>query len=309
MLYRDSYEDAWQRGYRDLTPANLYNVDYSLLGTARVEPLLRRIRNEMAGAGLIPESAKGECNLGQHEIAFRYADALDLRRQPRHLQERRQGDRRPGGHGAHLHGQAQRARGQLLPHPLLAARRRTGGRRCSATARPTCRETGQRVLAGLLATMREFSAAVRAEHQLLQAVPAGLVRADRAALGRRQPHLRAAGGRARAGHAGGEPGAGRRRQPVPGDRRRWSPGRCTASRTSWSWRTSSPATRTTTPSAPRVPAHAARRAGAVGGLGGGRAAAFGDEVVAHYANNARVELAAFDAAVTDWELLRGFERL
>jgi glutamine synthetase len=38
-------------------------------------------------------------------------------------------------------------------------------------------------------------------------------------------------------------------------------------------------------------------------------AAFGDEVVAHYANNARVELTAFDAAVTDWELLRGFERL
>jgi glutamine synthetase len=39
------------------------------------------------------------------------------------------------------------------------------------------------------------------------------------------------------------------------------------------------------------------------------AAAFGDEVVAHYANMARVELAAFDAAVTDWELRRGFERL
>ncbi|MBO0868280.1 MAG: glutamine synthetase, partial [Micromonosporaceae bacterium] len=38
-------------------------------------------------------------------------------------------------------------------------------------------------------------------------------------------------------------------------------------------------------------------------------AAFGDEVVAHYANNARVELAAFEAAVTDWELMRGFERL
>jgi glutamine synthetase len=38
-------------------------------------------------------------------------------------------------------------------------------------------------------------------------------------------------------------------------------------------------------------------------------AAFGDEVVEHYANNARVELAAFDAAVTDWELFRGFERL
>ena len=37
--------------------------------------------------------------------------------------------------------------------------------------------------------------------------------------------------------------------------------------------------------------------------------AFGDDVVAHYANMATVELAAFDAAVTDWELFRGFERL
>jgi glutamine synthetase len=39
------------------------------------------------------------------------------------------------------------------------------------------------------------------------------------------------------------------------------------------------------------------------------AAAFGDEVVAHYTNMAKVELSAFDAAVTDWELRRGFERL
>ena len=37
--------------------------------------------------------------------------------------------------------------------------------------------------------------------------------------------------------------------------------------------------------------------------------AFGDDVVAHYLNNARVELAAFNAAVTDWERMRGFERL
>ena len=37
--------------------------------------------------------------------------------------------------------------------------------------------------------------------------------------------------------------------------------------------------------------------------------AFGEEVVAHYLNHARVELAAFDAAVTDWERRRGFERL
>jgi glutamine synthetase len=76
IVFQDTYEEAWLAGYRDLTPANLYNVDYSMLGTARVEPLLRRIRKDMAGAGMIVESAKGECNLGQHEIAFKYLDAL-----------------------------------------------------------------------------------------------------------------------------------------------------------------------------------------------------------------------------------------
>jgi glutamine synthetase len=76
LVFRDTYEDAWSKGYRDLAPANLYNVDYSLLGTARVEPLIRRIRNAMEGAGLAVENSKGECNLGQHEINFRYADAL-----------------------------------------------------------------------------------------------------------------------------------------------------------------------------------------------------------------------------------------
>jgi glutamine synthetase len=76
IVFRNTYEEAWGSGYRDLTPANLYNVDYSMLGTARVEPLLRRIRNEMFAAGMTVESAKGECNLGQHEIAFKYREAL-----------------------------------------------------------------------------------------------------------------------------------------------------------------------------------------------------------------------------------------
>ena len=76
IVFRDTYEQAFDKGYRDLSPANLYNVDYSLLGTARVEPLIRRIRNGMGGAGLRVENSKGECNFGQHEINFRYADAL-----------------------------------------------------------------------------------------------------------------------------------------------------------------------------------------------------------------------------------------
>jgi glutamine synthetase len=76
VVYQDSYEQAAAKNYRGLVPANQYNVDYSILGTARIEPLLRRIRNQMAGAGMYVESAKGECNLGQHEIAFRYAEAV-----------------------------------------------------------------------------------------------------------------------------------------------------------------------------------------------------------------------------------------
>jgi glutamine synthetase len=76
LVFMDTYEEAWRKRYRDLEPANYYNVDYSLLGTARIEPLLRRIRNSMAGAGLAVENAKGECNFGQHEINFKFDRAL-----------------------------------------------------------------------------------------------------------------------------------------------------------------------------------------------------------------------------------------
>ena len=76
IVFKTTYEQAWRSGYRDMDPANLYNVDYSLLGTSRVEPLIRRIRNEMAAAGLTVENSKGECNFGQHEINFRYGEAL-----------------------------------------------------------------------------------------------------------------------------------------------------------------------------------------------------------------------------------------
>jgi glutamine synthetase len=76
IVFKDTFEQAWSKAYRDLTPANQYNVDYSIIGTTRVEPLLRAIRVGMAGAGMTVESAKGECNLGQHEIAFRYDEAV-----------------------------------------------------------------------------------------------------------------------------------------------------------------------------------------------------------------------------------------
>ncbi len=76
IVYNNTYEQAFTKGYKDLTPSNQYNVDYSILGGSRVEPLLRAIRLGMSGAGMNVESVKGECNFGQHEIAFKYSDAL-----------------------------------------------------------------------------------------------------------------------------------------------------------------------------------------------------------------------------------------
>jgi glutamine synthetase len=76
VVYKDTYEEAWNKGYKNLIPVNQYNVDYSILGGSRIEPLLREIRLGMSAAGMTVESVKGECNLGQHEIAFKYSDAL-----------------------------------------------------------------------------------------------------------------------------------------------------------------------------------------------------------------------------------------
>jgi glutamine synthetase len=76
ILFEDTYEQAWSAHYRDLTPSNQYNIDYSIVGTSRVEPLLRDIRNSMYAAGMNVEGAKGECNFGQHEIGFLYDDVL-----------------------------------------------------------------------------------------------------------------------------------------------------------------------------------------------------------------------------------------
>jgi glutamine synthetase len=76
LLFAESYESLWTKRYVDIQPANQWNNDYSVLGTGRVETVLRDIRRGMRDAGMVVESAKGECNLGQHEIAFKYADAL-----------------------------------------------------------------------------------------------------------------------------------------------------------------------------------------------------------------------------------------
>ena len=78
VMFRESYDSAREKGYRDMKPANAYNVDYSILGTTMVEDVIRPIRLAMKQSGLKVEDSKGECNLGQHEINFRYQDALRM---------------------------------------------------------------------------------------------------------------------------------------------------------------------------------------------------------------------------------------
>lgn len=76
IVFDDSFRDAWAKGYDNLRPSTDYNVDYDLLASNRVEPLLHDIRVSMDKAGMYCEGVKGECNLGQQEIAFRYDTAL-----------------------------------------------------------------------------------------------------------------------------------------------------------------------------------------------------------------------------------------
>lgn len=76
IVFDDSYRKAFKKGYRGLKTSTDYNVDYDLLASTRVEPLLRTIRNQMDEAGMYCEGVKGECNLGQQEIAFLYDRVL-----------------------------------------------------------------------------------------------------------------------------------------------------------------------------------------------------------------------------------------
>ena len=76
FLFRETYEEARERHYRGLTPSVPYILDYHILASTYDEPLLRRIQTEMKAAGMRVESSKGEAGPGQHEINFRFADAL-----------------------------------------------------------------------------------------------------------------------------------------------------------------------------------------------------------------------------------------
>src|SRR3954451_1235814 len=77
-LLRESYPEAHARHYRDLTPSVPYILDYHILATSYDEPFIRTIRNSMHAAGIRVENSKGEAWPGQHEINFRFADAVTM---------------------------------------------------------------------------------------------------------------------------------------------------------------------------------------------------------------------------------------
>jgi glutamine synthetase len=78
FLLRETYEEAHAKHYRDLTPSVPYILDYHVLASTYDEPFLRQLRNGMHAAGIRVENSKGEAWPGQHEVNFRYADALTM---------------------------------------------------------------------------------------------------------------------------------------------------------------------------------------------------------------------------------------
>src|SRR5712692_1792764 len=75
-VFKQSYAEANEQGYRDLTPTIPYILDYHVLATTMDESFMRQIRHGMQGAGVPVEFSKGEAWYGQHELNVRYSDAV-----------------------------------------------------------------------------------------------------------------------------------------------------------------------------------------------------------------------------------------
>ena len=78
FLFRESFEEAQEKGHRDLSLISAYNEDYHIFQTTKEEDVMRAIRNGLNGADVPVENSKGEAWAGQEEINVRYADALTM---------------------------------------------------------------------------------------------------------------------------------------------------------------------------------------------------------------------------------------
>ncbi|MCC9708693.1 glutamine synthetase family protein [Streptomyces sp. MNU76] len=303
IVFKDTYEQAWDAGYKGLTPANQYNIDYSVLGTGRIEPLLRRIRNEMAAAGLTVESAKGECNPGQHEIAFKYDEALVTCDQ----------------HAIYKTGAKEIAAQEGVSLTFMAKYNEREGNSChihlsladadGTNAMADGQEMSQvmrHFLAGQLAALRDFSLLYAPNINSYKRFQPGSFAPTAVAWGydNRTCALRVVGHGRSMRFENRLPGgdvnphlavAGLIAAGLHGIEQKLElPEVCAGN----AYTAEYDHVPTTLHQAAELWEHSPIAK-----------AAFGEEVVAHYLNMARVELAAFDAAVTDWELRRSFERL
>jgi glutamine synthetase len=306
IVYTDSYEQAAAKNYAGLLPANGYNVDYSILGTSRIEPLLRRLRNGMAGAGLYVESAKGECNLGQHEIAFRYADVMTT----------------CDNHSIYKTGAKEIAAQDGMSITFMAKPNEREGNSChihlslrASDGTPVLAgdgphglsRLGEHFLAGQLAALRELTLFYAPNINSYKRYQPGSFAPTSVRWGvdNRTCALRLVG------H--GPSLRGENRTPG-GDVNPYLATAAMIAAGLHGIQNEVPLEPAYAGNAyadeegPKVPP-TLRDALALWQGSAIAADAFGTEVVEHYANYARVELAAYDAAVTDWELRRGFERL
>ncbi len=304
MLFADTYDAALQANYHNLRPSNLYNVDYSLLGTSRVEPVLRRIRNGMAGAGLVVESAKGECNYGQHEIAFKYADALTT----------------CDNHSVYKTGAKEIADQAGMSLTFMAKYDEREGNSChihislrgddgnvfAGDGEHGFSPTFEHFLAGQVACLREFTYLFAPNINSYKRYAEGSFAPTAVAWGldNRTCSLRVVG------HG---PSMRVENRVPGGDMNPYLGVAALIAAGLHGIDNELPlepafAGNAYSSDAPRVPS-TLREAAEL--FAGSTAAvdAFGQEVVDHYSNAARIELTAFDAAVTDWERRRGFERL
>ncbi|MFE2941602.1 glutamine synthetase family protein [Streptomyces sp. NPDC059255] len=305
IVFKDTFEEAWDSGYRGLTPANQYNVDYSVLGTGRVEPLLRRIRNEMAAAGLTVESAKGECNPGQHEIAFKYDEALVTCDQ--HAIYKTGAKEIASQEGVSLTFMAKFNEREGNSCHIHLSLQDAGGTNAMAGDGPGGMSPLMRhFLAGQLAALRDFSLLYAPTVNAYKRFQPGSFAPTAVAWGydNRTCSLRVVGHGRSLRFENRLPGgdvnphlavAGLVAAGIHGIENELElPEACAGNAYSAGY--------------PQVPTTLAEAA-ALWENSPIAHAAFGEEVVAHYANMARVEVDAFNAAVTDWELRRSFERL
>jgi glutamine synthetase len=76
-VLRDSWDQIAENGFGVPRPFGTYNEDYHLLQGTKAEPLHRLLRNLMTEADIPIEFSKGEAGRGQHEVNIRYSDVLE----------------------------------------------------------------------------------------------------------------------------------------------------------------------------------------------------------------------------------------